>query len=171
MGQAIHSKYSTYEYPLFLTSHEDKSWGIFNDNLLAFSRTLSSKDATAGISRAPDSVKGNRKSPMHLHLGCVRLTVFRNRNTWNKKSQILRFYGDSHQNFKHLLRWYFKHIFIILAASKRWTYRFNSSLQAFLFRNRVNRTHHKGSLGNKRFVGFSTMEDRFTNIEGTRKLK
>ena len=41
---------------------------------------------------------------------------------------------------KHLLKCYFKHIFIILVASKRQTYRFKSSLRVFLFRNRVNRT-------------------------------
>ena len=44
---------------------------------------------------------------------------------------------------KHLLKCYFKHIFIILFASKRQTYRFKSSLHVFLFRNRVNRTRPK----------------------------
>ena len=44
---------------------------------------------------------------------------------------------------KHLLKCYFKHIFIILVASKRQTYRFKSSLHVFLFRNRVNRTRPK----------------------------
>ena len=44
---------------------------------------------------------------------------------------------------KHLLKCYFKHIFIILVASKRHTYRFKSSLHVFLFRNRVNRTRPK----------------------------
>ena len=42
-----------------------------------------------------------------------------------------------------LLKWYFKHIFIILVASKRQTYRFKSSLHVFLFLNRANRTHPK----------------------------
>ena len=37
---------------------------------------------------------------------------------------------------KHLLKCYFKHIFIILVASKRQTYRFKSLLRVFLFRNR-----------------------------------
>ena len=37
---------------------------------------------------------------------------------------------------KHLLKCYFKHIFIILVASKRQTYRFKSSLHVFLFRNK-----------------------------------
>ena len=41
---------------------------------------------------------------------------------------------------RHLLKCNFKHIFIILVASKRQTYRFKSSLHVFLFRNRVNRT-------------------------------
>ena len=44
---------------------------------------------------------------------------------------------------KHLLKCYFQHIFIILVASKRQTYRFKSSLHVFLFRNRVNRTRPK----------------------------
>ena len=41
---------------------------------------------------------------------------------------------------KHLLKCYFKHIFTILVASKRQTYRFKSLLHIFLFRNRINRT-------------------------------
>ena len=35
------------------------------------------------------------------------------------KLEILCFYGDSHKIAKRLLKCYFKHIFIILAASKR----------------------------------------------------
>ena len=46
---------------------------------------------------------------------------------------------------KHLLTCYFKHVFIILVASKRQTYCFKSSLHVFLFRNRVNRMRHKGA--------------------------
>ena len=44
---------------------------------------------------------------------------------------------------KHPLKCYFKHIFIILVASKRQTYSFKSSLHVYLFRNRVNRMHPK----------------------------
>ena len=72
-------------------------------------------------------------------LGCVRLAVFwnRNRNTWRRrKLEILRFCGNRIyiKTVKHLLKWYFKLIFIILVASKRQTCRFKSSLNRFLFR-------------------------------------
>ena len=74
------------------------------------------------------------------HLGCVRLTVFRNRNKWNRSYKSFVFTEIHMKIVKHLLQCYFRHIFIILVASKRQTYRFKSSLHVFLFRNRVNRT-------------------------------
>ena len=54
-----------------------------------------------------------------VHLGCVRLTVFRNRNTWNTSWKSFVFAEILIKIVKHLLKCYFKHIFIILAASKR----------------------------------------------------
>ena len=53
------------------------------------------------------------------YLGCVRLTVFRNRNTGNISLKSFVFTEIHIKIVKHLLRCYFKHIFIILAASKR----------------------------------------------------
>ena len=44
---------------------------------------------------------------------------------------------------KHLLKCYFKHIYIILVGLKLQTYCFKSSPHIFLFQNRVNRTHPK----------------------------
>ena len=49
----------------------------------------------------------------------VRLTVFRNRNTWNTSWKSLVFPEIRIKIVKHLLKCCFKHIFIILAASKR----------------------------------------------------
>ena len=60
-----------------------------------------------------------------------------------KKLEILRFYEIHIKIVKDLLKCYFKHIFIILVASKRQTYLFKSSLHVFLFQNTVNRTHPK----------------------------
>ena len=50
--------------------------------------------------------------------GCVRLTVFRDRNTWNMSLKSFVFLEIHVKIIKHLLKRYFKHISIILAASK-----------------------------------------------------
>ena len=55
----------------------------------------------------------------NVFLGCVRLTVFRNRNTWNTSWKSFVFAEIHIKIVKHLLKCYFKHIFITLAASKR----------------------------------------------------
>ena len=49
----------------------------------------------------------------------VRLTVFRNRNTWKRKEKSFVFTEIHIKIVKHLLTCYFKHIFFILVASKR----------------------------------------------------
>ena len=54
-----------------------------------------------------------------MYLGCVRLTVFRNRNTWNTSWKSFVFAEIHIKIVKNLLKCYFKHLFIILAASKR----------------------------------------------------
>ena len=54
-----------------------------------------------------------------LNLGCVRLTVFRNKNTWNISYKYFVFTEIHIQIVKRPLKRYFKHIFIILAALKR----------------------------------------------------
>ena len=66
-------------------------------------------------------------------LGCVRLTVFRNRNTGNISYKSFVFTETHIKIVEYLLKCYFQHIFIILAALKR-------AKHVFLFRNRVNRT-------------------------------
>ena len=67
---------------------------------------------------------GTRSIPSIIDLGCIRLTVFRNRITWNTSYKSFVFTEIHIKNVKHLLKCYFKHIFIILVASKRQTYRF-----------------------------------------------
>ena len=68
---------------------------------------------------------------------------------------------------KHLPKWCFKHIFSILVASKRQTYRFKSSLHVFLFRNRVNRTH----AGFKRNVPISLPSVNSSWVEQEKELQ
>ena len=53
------------------------------------------------------------------YLECFRLTVFRNGNTWNTSWKSFVFAEIHIKIVKHLLKCYFKHIFINLAASKR----------------------------------------------------
>ena len=55
------------------------------------------------------------------------------------------FYGDSHYISKHLLKCYFKHIFIIFVPSKRQAYPFKSLLHVFLerFSNECRKTKTK----------------------------
>ena len=62
---------------------------------------------------------------------------------WNRSQKSFLFTEIHIRIVKHLLKCYFKHIFIILVASKRQTYCFESALHLFLFRNAVNRTHPK----------------------------
>ena len=75
-----------------------------------------------GVSNNPKGKlnKMNWKSAI-LYLGCVRMTIFRNRNTWNIPVSWKSFvFTEIHIKIaKHLLKCYFKHIFAILATSKR----------------------------------------------------
>ena len=89
--------------------------------------------------------KGEKGQEMYLRvLGCVRSTLFWNRNSWNTVINP-SFYGDSHYISKHLLKCYFKHIFIIFVASKRQAYPFKSLLHVFLerFSNECRKTKTK----------------------------
>ena len=61
-------------------------------------------------------------SILKSNLGCVRLTVFRNRNTWNISLKSFIFTEIHIKIVKHLLKCYFKHIFTTLAASRRAKY-------------------------------------------------
>ena len=60
---------------------------------------------------------------------------------------------------KHPLKCYFKHIFIILVASKHQTILIKSSLRVFLFQNRVNRMHPK--IRSNNFLGLIRPETMF----------
>ena len=77
-----------------------------------------------------------------MHAWSVRLTVFRNRNTWNTSWKSLVFAEIHIKIVKHLLKcYYFKHYFYHPCSFEtRQTYRSNHHSTLFLFRNRVNRT-------------------------------
>ena len=62
-----------------------------------------------------------------LILGFVRLAVFRNRNTWNRTQKSFAFTEIHTKIVKHLLKCYFKHIFIIFFSSVRERAEFNKS--------------------------------------------
>ena len=59
-------------------------------------------------------------------LGCVRLTVFRNRNIWNISKKSFVFMEIHIKIVKHLLKCYFKHIYHSCCSETCQTYRFNN---------------------------------------------
>ena len=90
----------------------------------AFEEQESLKLQTAEYARQVARVEellAQKVSLLRVYLGCVRLTVFRNRNTWNTSWKSFVFVEIHIKIVKHFLKCYFKHIyiFIILAASKR----------------------------------------------------